>query len=77
MRPIAEYEPMDRQRFEQEIVPRGEPAPKVSSLVVQNGSRLRRNGGWALVPYLIASIVLGPANVSAATERTNAILIYR
>ena len=26
MRPIAEYEPMDRERFEREIVPRGEPA---------------------------------------------------
>jgi len=26
MRPIAEYEPMDRQRFEREIVPKGEPA---------------------------------------------------
>jgi hypothetical protein len=26
MRPIAEYEPMDRERFEQEIVPKGEPA---------------------------------------------------
>jgi Cupin-like domain len=26
MRPIAEYEPMDRARFEREIVPRGEPA---------------------------------------------------
>ena len=26
MRPIAEYEPMDRERFEREIVPKGEPA---------------------------------------------------
>jgi len=26
MRPIAEYEPMDRARFEREIVPKGEPA---------------------------------------------------
>jgi hypothetical protein len=26
MRPIAEYEPMDRERFEHEIVPKGEPA---------------------------------------------------
>lgn len=26
MQPIAEYEPMDRQRFEREIVPKGEPA---------------------------------------------------
>jgi hypothetical protein len=26
MRPIAEFEPMDRKRFEQEIVPKGEPA---------------------------------------------------
>ena len=26
MRPIAEYEPMERERFEREIVPKGEPA---------------------------------------------------
>lgn len=26
MRPIAEYEPMDRERFERDIVPKGEPA---------------------------------------------------
>jgi len=26
MRPIAEYQPMDRERFEREIVPKGEPA---------------------------------------------------
>ena len=26
MRPIAEYEPMNRERFEREIVPKGEPA---------------------------------------------------
>ena len=44
MRPIAEYEPMDRERFEREIVPRGEPA--VFRGLVADWPPVRRRERW-------------------------------
>lgn len=52
MRPIAEYEPMDRARFEREIVPRGEPAVFRGLVANWPVVRAARDGPEALAAML-------------------------
>ena len=52
MRPIAEYEPMDRERFEREIVARGEPAVFRKLVADWPVVRAARDGPEALAAML-------------------------
>ena len=52
MRPIAEYEGMDRERFEREIVPKGEPAVLRGLMADWPLVAAAREGGDALADFL-------------------------
>lgn len=52
MRPIAEYEPMERDRFEREIVPKGEPAVLRGLVAEWPAVRAARDGPEALAAML-------------------------
>jgi hypothetical protein len=52
MRPIAEYEPMQRERFEREVVPRGEPAVMRGLVADWLMVRAAKQGDEALAAYL-------------------------